>query len=407
MKRLFLTTVAVNGANAVFNLLGTILLVRWFGTSVYADYLVDLSYLSLLSIVLEIVPSNYSVFRVQDDPARIYGLGALAIVSAVGLAVVVQISGWVFTLFHAHSLWIPLYAGLLAVKRYLDIRLQSTGRLREFCGIELRSAVIRIVLLTVFLWWAVQPTDAIWASLAGATLLAQLSWFVQHRDEGCLFISCFNRSLLVPLVEERWNYVPYYAGTGIKRLRDNLVPILANSFFISREALGAFLLVYRGLLFTLGQIRIIETILNHRHTLAAVLELPFFHRVLLATVGQVICIAATVVLIVVSSVETLPFLTILLLSVIVWPYVFSILERTKAYSSYDTRCVNSAMVAYCVSAGGLAWLFLTLNLQNPSTFSLALIGAEGLSLSIMYLLARTRASAARGRLTVRRSADAA
>ncbi|WP_337287207.1 hypothetical protein, partial [Candidatus Methylomirabilis sp.] len=308
VKRLFLTTVTVNCSTAVFNLLGTILLVRWFGTGVYADYLVDLAYLSLLTILLEVVPSNYSLFRVQDDPIRIRGLGALAVVSAFGLAGVAQISGSFFNLFHANSVWIAPYAGLMAVKRYLDIRLQSTGRLREFFGVELRGAVMRIVLLAVFLWWAVQPADAVWASLAGATLMAQVSWFVQNRDEGRLFVSFFNRSVWMPLVEERWMYVPYYMGIVIKRFRDNLVPILANSFFISREALGAFLLVYRGLLFTLGQVRIIEAMLNHRHTLAAVMELPFFHRMLVAIVGQVICIVASLMLIVASGIETSPFL---------------------------------------------------------------------------------------------------
>lgn len=388
MKRLFITASAVNAATAAFNLLGTVLLVRWFGTGVYADFLVDLAYLSLLLILLEVVPSNYSVFRVQDEPTRIHGLAALAVVSAFVLVGVAQIIGHFFNLFHAGSIWIAPYAGLMAVKRYLDIRLQSTGRLREYFGIELRGAVIRVVLMAGFLWWAVRPVDAVWASLACATLLAQLTWFVGKPDEWKKLTSVVDRSAWIPLIEERRAYAPYYLGIAVKRLRDNLVPMLASSFFISREALGAFFLAYRGLLFTLGQIRIIEGLLNHRHTFATVMRLTLMHRVLVAMAGQVLCVVASLGLIVASGVASIQLLTVLLLSFIVWFNVFSVLERAKAYASYDALRVNSAMVTYCAVAIGLVWLLITFGIRTESVFSLILICAEGMSLWTMYLFTR-------------------
>lgn len=389
MKRLFITASAVNAATAAFNLLGTVLLVRWFGAGVYADFLVDLAYLSLLLILLEVVPSNYSVFRVQDEPTRIRGLAALAVVSAGVLVGVAQISGHFFNLFHAVSIWVAPYAGLMAVKRYLDIRLQSTGRLNEYLRIELRCAVIRVVLMAVFLWWAVRPVDAVWASLACATLLAQITWFVGKPDERRIFTSVIDRSAWLPLIEERRAYAPYYLGIAVKRLRDNLVPMLASMFFISREALGAFFLAYRGLVFTVGQIRIIEGLLNHRHTLAKVMALSLVHRVLVAIVGQVVCVVASLGLIVASGIESIQLLTVLFLSFIVWFNVFSVLERAKAYSSYETLRVNSAMMAYCAVAIGLVWLLITLGERTESVFSLILICAEGMSLWTMYLLTRS------------------
>lgn len=392
MKHLFLTTIAVSSSAAFVNFLGTILLVRWFGAVVYADYLVDLTYVSLLLVLLEIVPSNYSLFRIQDDPALIRGIRALAVAGALGLLGITRMVGSLFDVFHAKSVWIALYAGSMAIKRYLDIRLQSAGRLREFFEIELRGAVIRIVLLAVFLRWRLRSVDAVWASLAGAVLVAQLSWFVQHLDEARSFMSVFNRSVWLPLVRERRRYIPYYTGSAVKRLRDNLVPLLADCFFIDRETMGAFLLAYRGLLFTLGQLRIVEGMLNHRDTLAVVMGLPFSQRVFVAAVGQLICILVSVIFIFASGIELPLIAPTVLLSVIVWPYIFSTAQRAEAYSSYDTLRVNSAMVTYCVSAGGFAWLFLSLHLRTPSAFSVILIGAEGLSLWMMFLLARVHIS---------------
>lgn len=390
LKSLFLKTSAVNTSTAAFNLLTTVLLVRWFGAGVYADYLVDLAYLSLIAIVLEIVPSNFSVFRVQDDPERIRSLAALAIVTAFLLAGISLISGYIFDLFHANSVWITLYAGTLALKRYLDIRLQATGRLREYFGIELLGAVIRVVLLGVFLWYEVQPVHAVWASLACATLLAQFFWFVRNRDERQIFTAVVDRSAWILLVEERKLYVPYYLGIALKRIRDNLVPILASSFFISRETLGAFFLAYRGLQFTLGQVRVIEGLLNHRHTLASVIGLPFFHRALVAILSQVVCIIASIGLMIASGVENFQILTIVILSFAAWFYVFSILERAKAYSNFDALRVNSAMVSYCGAAIGLVWLFITLGMRTENMFSLILVCGEGLSLWTMNLISKYR-----------------
>jgi len=353
-----------------------------------------LAYISLISILLEIVPSNYLIFRVQDDQSRIHGVAALASVTAFILAVVALLSGYLFGLFHANSAWIAPYAGSLAVKRYLDTRLQSTGRLREYFGIELLGAVIRVVLMGVFLQWALQPVDAVWASLACATLLAQLTWFSKNPGERRVFISSVvEKSAWTPLFEERRAYVPYYVGISLKRLRDNLVPILASYFFVSKETLGAFFLAYRGLLFTAGQIRVIEGLLNHRQTLEAVESLPFLHKVIVAVLGQLVCIAASVGLMVASGVEKVQFITILILSFTIWFYVFSIIERSKAYSVFNIVIVNLAMMSYCSVEIGLAWLFITISMRTENIFGLVLVCAEGISLITMILSARCKMQA--------------
>ena len=149
---IFFATASISTSTAAFNLLCTVLLVRWFGAGVYANYLVDLSYLSLLLILLEVVPSNYSIFRLQDEPTRIRGLAALAVASAFMLDVLLLCQVIFLICSPANSVWIAPYAGAMAIKRYLDIRLQSSGRLREYFGIELLGSIIRVALMAVFLW---------------------------------------------------------------------------------------------------------------------------------------------------------------------------------------------------------------------------------------------------------------
>lgn len=390
LKRLFIKTSAVNSATAAFNMLSTILLVRWFSAGVYADFLVDLAYLSLTSILLEIVPSNYSLFRVQDDPSRIRGLAALAIATALIMASIALTFGYVLTLFHGNSVWIAPYAGALAIKRYLDIRLQSTGRLREYFGIDLLGAVFRVVLMGVFLRWGVSPVDAVWASLSGAILLAQVFWFSRNSVERGIFSAFFDRKAWLSLFEERRAYIPYYLGIVFKRLRDNLVPILANNFFVNREALGGFFLAYRGLVFTVSQVRVIEALLIHRDTFNAFIGLHFFQRLLVAFVSQVVCVVASFGLMYSSGIEDFQPLTVLFLSFTIWFYVYSILERAKAYSSYDTLSVNAAMVSHCVVAILLVWLLIMLGVRTGAVFSLVLCCAEGMALVTMIVFSKGR-----------------
>lgn len=383
-KRLFVTTAAINAATAATNMIGTVLIVRWFGAAVYADYLVDLAYIGLILILLEIVPSNYSVFRVQDAPDRIHGLAALSIASTLVLILVIQASISFFDLYHADSIWMILYAGIMAIKRYLDIRLQSTGRLPEYFGIEFRSAILRIVLLGAFLWLSATPADAVWASLACATLLSQAIWFIGKHEEQRIFLSLNKRSAWMPWIEERRAYLPYYFESATKRVKANLIPILASFFFTNRELLGGFFLAYRGLQFTSGQIRILEGLLNHRLILGKVSTYTLHHRALVAIAAQLACILASIGLIASSGLQDFQIPTVITLSFAIWPYVFFIIERAKAYSAYEAFRVNAAIVAYCAGAAALAWTFKQADSQSSSAFSAVLVSAEILSLATLH-----------------------
>lgn len=376
IKKLFFQTAVVNTATAATNLLGTVLLVRWFGSEVYADYMVVLAYLGLVSILLEVVPSNYSVFAVQDDPEMLNSLAGLAVLTSVVLVVSYFLLWNLLNIFRENSLWVIPYVFTIAIKRYLDIRLQSSGRLREFLIIELRSAVIRIIMMGGLLLLAVPATDAVWCSLAIGVIASQFIWFFRNPHERAFFRNARNFSVWSKLLSERKNYPPYYLGIALKRLRDNALPILANEYFINREALGAFFLTYRGLAFSLGQIRIVEGFLNHRVTLNKVFEMPLLQKFLVALIGQVICIVASLGLLISSGVYTFDFVSIVTLSFIVWIYTESIFERSKAYSSYNTTPVNAALFNYCLTIFGLTYFFIFSEVVSQIYYCLILVVSD-------------------------------
>jgi hypothetical protein len=125
----------VNALGAGVNLLTTVVIVRLCGTTAYSEYMLDLAIVSIAMVVFEVVPSSYVVFKAQDDAAWYRALAA-QMVANVGLVVAVvaaiALSGRAFFSF---TNWITLYAASMAVKRFVDLRLQAHGRVIELFGL--------------------------------------------------------------------------------------------------------------------------------------------------------------------------------------------------------------------------------------------------------------------------------
>lgn len=386
LARVFLGSSISGVASSGLNLLTTVLLVRWFGAETYAHYIVDLAMIGLLLIVLEVVPSNYSVFRVQDDPAWQRSIAAqIAVTVLIGASVVFAAGHW-GGLFQAYSLWMGLYAATMAVKRYLDIRLQCSGRLGEFMGIEFSTSAIRLALLALCYLQGADNNFAVWASLAVATLLSQAIWWFRNPSELRAFAGFADRKAWRALAESFPAYLPYYSGIALKRLKDSFVPLAAERLFDSRELLAAFLLAYRGVIFAVGQVRILESMMNHRGALAVAQKMSRQRRYLVAIAAQTLCLIASTGILLSSGLRNLPWLPTLALSFMVWPIVFLVLERAKAYSAFQANRVNGSILAYLgvVLVGAL--ILKLSGAASVTTFSWVLVAAEATSFVVIKII---------------------
>lgn len=345
--------------SALLNMLTTVCLLRWFGAEVYSSYIVDLAKLSLLFIILELLPTSYSIFRVQDDPAWCRTVAAHTFFSASVLLIVVSALGYSGNFFGNYSYWIAVYVIIFAFRRYIDIRLQSSGRLKDYMKMELFSAILRLVFMAIWLLLSFPNEEAAWATLVLATTLSQLMWWVSNRGDRAVFTAVFERESWSALFSGSSQYVPYYFGVVLKRLKDNFVPLVADIIFSSRDMLAAFFLAQRGLVFAVGQIRIFEALLNHRAFLEKVSSISTVHQALMAFSAQIVCLVASFVLMNLSGVHVDSYLPVILFSFVVWPIVFFVIERAKAYSQYGATRVNLAIFAYLVVATlGTAGLIL-------------------------------------------------
>src|SRR5690606_28345224 len=215
---------------AVLNLLITVIVVRWFGAENYANYMVDLAIIGIISIVLEFVPSNYSLFKIQDDSSWLGVIVVQTIISIVFGSLITLGIFYYTDFFKDFTLWMLFYVMSLGVKRYLDIHLQSSGRLNEYLEIEVIAALVRLLLMLMCLYFMIEGNIAIWLSLTVGIITAQVIWFIKNNNELNHFAMVFKARHWIKLFSNFDKYQPYYVGIILKRIRDNAVPLVAQYF---------------------------------------------------------------------------------------------------------------------------------------------------------------------------------
>lgn len=390
ITRLFLSSSLSSAVTSGLNLLITVLIVRWYGSTVYANYAVDLAILSILLIILEAVPSNYSVFRAQDDHFWQASLAAHAAANLFLSVAIVYSTNLLTGYFSDYSKWMPVYALSLAIKRYLDIRLQSTGRLAEYLRLDMLASCTRVPIIALAYQMEYDDNFAVWGALAVSCLFSQAIWFARNPSEFRLLAGCMDSNAWRNLFGGTRQYLPYYLGIGLKRARDNLMPIAAQRIFVSDVMLAAFLLSYRGVVFAVGQIRILEAILNHRASLELIRHVSRARTLVIALSAQVLCLLASGALVLASEAGPTPWFQIIVLSFLVWPIVFLILERAKAYSNFEASRVNGSIAAYITTLIGGTLFYEMTAMRNPTAFAALLLAAEFSALFALSIKSRTR-----------------
>lgn len=365
--------------SAALNLLATIAIVRWYGDSTYTDYMIDFAYLAILGILAELVPSNFSIFKVQDQPEFIKAISLFTIiVCVISFGVVCALLAFT-PIFKSETYWIAGYSAALTLKKYLDIRLQSSGKLKDFFIIEMLIAGSRLILLGIFLHLQLSPSESIWSSLVIATTACYALWFIFHKEEFFSFLFVFNQQTLNQIFQYRNIYPKYYFSIFLKRIKDNIITITAPLVLINKQDLAAFFLAYRGLVFAVGQIRIFESLLNFREILQLSESINVMRMLLIALCSQIACIATAVIMINLSKINDIDWIPIITLSFVAWIYVFFSRVRVKLLSNYDINSLNISIIMFLsVIIAGFATQYF-LNLKSVTLFCMIIVTAELIS----------------------------
>jgi hypothetical protein len=354
----------------------TILITRQFGAEVYTNYTIDLAILAILLIVLEIVPSNYSVYRVQEDEIWLSAVAAQVVLTALvagALTILISFQGSVF---RAYSNWVCAYACLTVLKRYADIKMQASGRMNEFFLLENVATFLRLALLSGCIFIGIGAVSAIWLSMSLATAISLFVFLYVYRADLKSIDNKFTAGSIAVLMGERGNYPKYYVGILLKRIKDNAMPFVAEQVIRSTESLAAFFLAFRGLVLASSQIRVVDSFLTNRENLSTLLRAGNSNMYVLGFAAQVICICGSALVLIASGIGSIDWQMILALSLIAHPLAWSSRARAIAYSKYLVNSINRALFGWIFTLLLVCLAFHILAIQGAIALTMSLLTAE-------------------------------
>ena len=374
-------SVALNAFAAVAGLAGTFYIVWFFGLSEFAYFTINSAKLALLLLAGELLPSNFSIFRLQDDPrfasaAPVYYLG-LALCAAAAAAAL-ETTG----LFAHASWWMVLFVFSSAIQRYFDTQAQASGRVDAFFLIPAASSVVRLLLLVGFSQltsWEVP--DIIWASVAIGSFLGQALMITRFPE----FFSRESYRKPVGKLHYLWSirgaYYGYYANSVLKRLRDTFLPLFCDLAIPSKAEIGRLLVFIRANEAVCGQVRVLEAFMVNR----AVREnLRHHRRQIFWTIGLFGQMAVAVIALALMyrhGIGSVDVMLALATGAFIYPYILEIFWRNDALAAFRPRQVTFSLVAFLA---GLA-------IPPLSAFAL---GSVNIPLMIFsYILGQTLAAA--------------
>lgn len=358
-------------------MLSTIFIVRFLGPDVYANQIIDLAQLALLMIFIEVLPSSFMVFKVQDDRRWCDALIAQLMVTAVLSVIIVQSVGATTSLFSAEPWLVSVYALMVILKRFNDINLQAGGQANVLFLLDFATAALRLGLIVAFYALSIAAELTIWLSLILSAVAVQPIGIYYLRSQAGSLPSAISR-LWLPEVQENWTkIVQYYPSTVLKRVADSMVPILAGQFLTEKNTLAVFLLTFRSLSFVNIFSRIFEALLNHRATLSEIKSRVGIYVIILGGVSHIGAFILSLLIIWFSGQDLVDgWLFVFVLTAMAWPNTAIAVSRAENFSKFAVWSVTRGYAAYIAVFVSMAYGFDFLGAVTPVQLAMSIVSAQ-------------------------------
>lgn len=347
LRSLLIKTWPLTISAAMLGLAATILVVRLFGLTVFADYSIDLAKLSLLLLLTELVPSSFSIFYQQKDARFRANLASFFI--AASLAVLLVTFALAQTLFFsAFSAWIYLYIVCIVFQRYFDSRLQAAGRVRGFFALPFVTNLVRLAaIIAIYLAYpGMAPNTVLWSAIALGGFASLVVMLFRYPAGITPFIHNDHLLALKEIWQLRNRYYSYYPNIALKRLRDVAMPLVSDHLVADRAEIGRYLLVFRGVEFAGGQLRVIEALLANFQLREKLAEKRFRSMLILSVAGQAVAFSASVLLLSQTGLDAALFVAAAVASLFIYPYVAELVVRSDSYASFAPHRVTISLLAF-------------------------------------------------------------
>lgn len=349
----------LNAAGAGAGLLGTTLIIWYFGLATFGIYTVALAKLAIVMLGAELLPSSYTQFRLQDDPRFAQAAPAFFLtfaIVAVAAGALMMRSGAL-----AGGSWFILpYLFCAALQRGLDSQILARGEVSLSVSLPLVSNVVRAAMLGLFILVPVLSVpDALWASLFAGIFISQCVMVLRQPAMGRTLMADRPLQSLRYLVGLRREYGGYYVNSVLKRAKDTLFPLFCDTVLPNKYDLGKIFVYTRTSETVATQIRVLELFLINRESRAKLSANRANILLSSALIGHVAVVALSSFLLWRHGLSPGSVLYAAAMGLFMYPYVYELAKRSDAYAAHQPGRVTFSLFAYAaalVASLTAAWL---------------------------------------------------
>jgi len=343
MKQKLLKIFSINMISALINFLSTILILRLFGLKIFGQFAILSSYIGIFTLIYIIIPSNYAIFKIQDDNKFKETLFFNYIFSSFLIILLIYVSS-LFIEYQAFIELIILFSILTGIMSYFDTYLQAFNKLDKYFLILFISYLIKVTLLIILYVLDYSPT-------LNKLILINIISISISIVFGIKYIELFN--IKVKTIKDYFLFLKknfhtlksYYVNTILKRLKDNAL-ILIFSNITSNEIIGLYSLFTKIGMFVLGQLRVIEAFFMNRNNLNNIASIAN-KKILIGFISQILILVVGLIYLKLST-NKFMFFELFIYSFLSYPYIFFILMRNKILSLYKIESLNEMYIVYFV-----------------------------------------------------------
>lgn len=378
-KKLFSTSI-LNTLTAAINFLSSYLIVKTLSLNIFGEFAIFSSYLAFGGLIYAIIPSNFSIFKLQDEQEYKVKLLVFFMLSSIlflFFVILMSVLGFITI----DVLTVYLFGVSTYLLGYFDIKFQSAGRLNRYFSMLFIIAVLKIGTLGLFYYMdhLNSLSDLLWTMTI--VQLAVILFYAFEDLKEINFIIKNRKIFPETLLFIKSNFTvfkPYYLNTFLKRLRENII-ILVFSKFTTKDIIGLFTIFVKIASFVFGLSRTLEAFFMNKENIYKYREI-FYKKVLYFSVVLQFLFLFIGIIYLKFFTGRYFLLEILIPSLLVYPHVYFLLARSEMLSNYKNKEANISELIYMfvVVIGSFISFYFGLNTIYPIliTFVLATLGLQ-------------------------------
>ncbi|UMQ43811.1 hypothetical protein MKS83_08910 [Chryseobacterium sp. Y16C] len=340
MYKKLLSTSIINAATAGLNFFASFITVKLMSLKIFGEFAIFNSILAFGGLLYAIIPTNYSIFKLQDDNRYKSKLLSFFILSSIAFSIFVFITN-ITGIVNIDFFTVYFFGISTFFLGYFDIKFQALGKLKQYFIMLFITAILKIIFLVLFYYFKQlnNLTNLLWTVTVSQIMI--IIFYLLDDKEDVKFIikdfKLFKETFLFIRINFS-SFTPYYLNTCLKRLRENLIVLLFGKF-MSNETIGLFSVFVKISSFVFGLSRTMEAFFMNRENIGKYKETFYQKIIYFAILLQFIFLLVGIGYFKIF-INKFFFVEILILSFLVYPHMFFLVARSEMLSKYSNKEVN-------------------------------------------------------------------